>query len=71
MKESPFSIQWLLSQPTLQERKSLAELPVARLVISNKRHGNDSSKSQMHHFSERPRWAKISMEEMSLSNHLR
>ena len=40
----PASTQGLLGRPTLQEWRSLAELTVARILIFNKRHGNEGSK---------------------------
>ena len=67
MKEIPASTQRLLSQPTLQEWRSLVELTVARIIIFNKRRGNEGSKIQISQFTERPRWTEISMEEISLS----
>ena len=66
-REIPASTQRLLNQPTLQEWRSLAELTVGRIIIFNKRRGNEGSKVLITQFTERPKWTEVSMDEMSRS----
>lgn len=67
LAEIPASTKRLLNQPTLQEWRSLAELTVARIIIFNKRRGNEGSKILITQFTDRPKWTEVSMDEMSRS----
>ena len=64
-EEIPASTQKLLSQPTLQEWRSLAGLTVGNIRIFNKRGGNEGSKILITQCTDPPKWTDINMDEMS------
>ena len=67
LSKIPTTTQSLLLEPSLSTWRSLAELTVARILLFNKRRGNEGSKMEIKQFQERPKWADVSMEEMSRS----
>eukprot|EP00794_Sanderia_malayensis_P021147 gene21147-23224_t len=67
LKEIPLTTKAVLSEPSLTNWRKLAELTVARILLFNKRRGNEGSKVELKQFEERPKWLDLSMEEMSRS----
>ena len=62
--EIPAAIARLEVQPCLQDWRFLAELTASRLIIFNKRRGNEGTKITIEEFEKRPNWKEIQMEDV-------
>lgn len=67
LSEIPSVTSALKSHPTLESWRTLAELTASRIIVFNKRRGNEGTKLEIAQFQDRPAWAEVSMEEMSRS----
>ena len=67
LSEIPNLTSALKSHPTLENWRTLAELTASRIIVFNKRRGNEGTKLEIAQFKDRPTWAEVSMEEMSRS----
>lgn len=65
--EIPATIARLEAQPCLQDWRFLAELTASRLIIFNKRRGNEGTKITIEEFEKRPEWKKIQVEDVAKS----
>eukprot|EP00112_Aurelia_sp_Birch-Aquarium-sp1_P004128 Seg1469.8 transcript_id=Seg1469.8/GoldUCD/mRNA.D3Y31 product="hypothetical protein" protein_id=Seg1469.8/GoldUCD/D3Y31 len=67
LSEVPKLTQMVRRSPTLSTWRALAELTAARILLFNKRRGNEGTKLEIKQFQERPSWTEIGMEEMTRS----
>lgn len=67
VKEMPRVTEEVLRNPQVGTWRNLAELTVARILLLNKRRGNEGSKIQIAQFTDRPKWSEVSMDEMKRS----
>ena len=55
------------ANPTLQDWRFLAELAAARIIVFNKRRGNEGTKLTIEQFQSRPDWKEIQLEDVKKS----
>ena len=63
-EEITASVGRLMSTPTLFEWRFLAELTASRLIIFNKRRGNECTKLTIEQFESRPKWSEHQMSDV-------
>ena len=66
-KEIKNCIYRMDASPTLQDWRFLAELAASRIIVFNKRRGNEGTKLTIEQFQQRPHWSKIQLEDVHRS----
>eukprot|EP00794_Sanderia_malayensis_P001368 gene1368-1512_t len=67
VEKIPIATKGVLSNPEISTWRNLAELTVSRIILLNKRRGNEGSKVELSQFANRAKWSEVSMDEMGRS----
>ena len=67
LDEIPKTTKELSESPSLEKWRILAELSASRIILFNKRRGNEGTKLEIKQFQERPKWSEQGFDEMTRS----